>query len=45
MKAGDYFELMWAVDDISCQIPAFPAAAPHPGIPSVILTVSNNIGA
>jgi hypothetical protein len=45
MKAGDYFELMWAVDDTSCQITAFPAAAPHPGIPSVILTVSNNIGA
>jgi hypothetical protein len=45
MKAGDYFELMWAVDDTSCQIMAFPAAAPHPGIPSVILTVSNNIGA
>jgi len=45
MKAGDYFELMWAVDDITCQIQAFPAAAPHPGIPSVILTVSNNIGA
>jgi hypothetical protein len=45
MKAGDYFELMWAVDDTSCQIAAFPAAAPHPGIPSVILTVSNNIGA
>jgi hypothetical protein len=45
MKAGDYFELMWAVDDITCQITAFPAAAPHPGIPSVILTVSNNIGA
>jgi hypothetical protein len=45
MKAGDYFELMWAVDDISCQITAFPAVAPIPGIPSVILTVSNNIGA
>jgi len=45
MKAGDYFELMWAVDDTSCQITAFPAAAPHPGVPSVILTVSNNIGA
>jgi hypothetical protein len=45
MKAGDYFELMWAVDDTSCQIRAFPAAAPHSGIPSVILTVSNNIGA
>ena len=45
MKAGDYFELMWAVDDITCQITAFPAVAPIPGIPSVILTVSNNIGA
>jgi hypothetical protein len=45
MKAGDYFELMWSVDDTSCQITAFPAVAPHPGIPSVILTVSNNIGA
>jgi hypothetical protein len=45
MKAGDYFELMWSVDDTSCQITTFPAAAPHPGIPSVILTVSNNIGA
>jgi hypothetical protein len=45
MKAGDYFELMWAVDDTSCQITAFPAVAPIPGIPSVILTVSNNIGA
>jgi hypothetical protein len=45
MKAGDYFELMWSVDDTSCQITAFPAATPHPGIPSVILTVSNNIGA
>jgi hypothetical protein len=45
MKAGDYFELMWAVDDITCQITAFPAVVPHPGIPSVILTVSNNIGA
>jgi hypothetical protein len=45
MKAGDYFELMWAVDDTTCQITAFPAVAPIPGIPSVILTVSNNIGA
>jgi hypothetical protein len=45
MKAGDYFELMWAVDDTTCQITAFPAVAPIPGIPSVILTVTNNIGA
>jgi hypothetical protein len=45
MKAGDYFELMWAVDDTSCQLQAFAASAPIPAIPSVILTVTNNIGA
>ena len=45
MKAGDYFELAWAVDNTNCQITASPAAAPHPGIPSVLLSVTNNIGA
>lgn len=45
LKAGDYFELMWSVDNLDCQIVAFSATAPHPAIPSVILTVSNNIGA
>jgi len=45
LKAGDYFELMWSVDNLDCQIVAFAAATPHPAIPSVILTVSNNIGA
>ena len=45
MKAGDYFELAWAVDSTDCQITASPAAAPHPGIPSVLLSVTNNIGA
>jgi hypothetical protein len=44
LKANDYVELMFAVDDLSVDITAFPAAAPHPGIPSIILTVSNNIG-
>jgi hypothetical protein len=44
LKANDYVELMFAVDDLSVEIKAFPAAAPHPGIPSIILTVSNNIG-
>jgi hypothetical protein len=44
LKANDYVELMFAVDDLSVEITAFPAAAPHPGIPSIILTVSNNIG-
>jgi hypothetical protein len=43
LKANDYVELMFAVDDLSVEITAFPAAAPHPGIPSIILTVNNNI--
>lgn len=43
MKAGDYFELKWSVDNTDCQIVAFPAATPHPAIPSVLLTVTDNI--
>lgn len=43
LKAGDYFELKWSVDNTDCQITAFAAAAPHPAIPSVILTVTDNI--
>ena len=43
LKAGDYFELKWSVNNTDCQIVAFPAAAPHPAIPSVILTVTDNI--
>lgn len=44
LKANDYVELMFSVDSLSVEITAFPAAVPHPGIPSIILTVSNNIG-
>ena len=44
LKANDYVELMFSVDDLSVEVTAFAAAAPHPGIPSIILTVSNNIG-
>jgi hypothetical protein len=36
----DYIELMWSTDDIKCEILANTAAAPSPGIPSIILTVS-----
>lgn len=43
LKALDYFELMWAVSDTAVQIVAQAAAAPVPAIPSVILTVTNNI--
>jgi len=43
LKAGDYVQLMWAVSDTSVQLQYRPAAAPVPAIPSIILTVSNNI--
>lgn len=43
LNAGDYFELMWSSDDTASQILALPAVAPVPAIPSVILTVTDNI--
>lgn len=43
LNAGDYFQLMWSGDDTNSQLAATAAAAPVPGIPSVILTVTDNI--
>jgi len=43
LKAGDYAEFKFAVSDTSVQLAAFAAAAPVPAIPSIIVTVSNNI--
>jgi hypothetical protein len=43
LNAGDYFELTWSTDDTSCQILASAATPPVPAIPSVILTVTDNI--
>jgi hypothetical protein len=40
MSNGDYLQLMWAVGDTTVQLLAEPASAPHPGIPSVILTMT-----
>ena len=40
MSNGDYFELMFAVDDTSVIILAEAATAFAPAIPSVILTVN-----
>lgn len=40
---GDYVEIMWSTDNTAVQITARPAVAPVPAIPSIILTVSNNI--
>jgi hypothetical protein len=43
LKANDYVELMFSVSNLGEQLLASGPVAPHPGIPSVILTVSNNI--
>lgn len=43
LNAGDYIELMWSVSDTSVQITSSGAVAPVPAIPSVILTISDNI--
>jgi hypothetical protein len=43
LKANDYVELMFSVDNLGLELTSFAASAPHPGIPSIILTV-NNIG-
>lgn len=43
MNAGDYFELVWSTNDTAAQITATAASAPVPAIPSVILTVTDNI--
>lgn len=45
MNAGDYFELMWEVSDTSLTLHADAASAIHPAIPSIILTVTDNISA
>ena len=44
MNAGDYFQLMWATSNTNVQILADPATAFCPAIPSVIMTVSCNVG-
>lgn len=43
MNQGDYFELMWAVDNTGVQLQTFAASGFYPAVPSVILTVTNNI--
>lgn len=43
VNAGDYFELVWSTDDTTCQIFASAASPPVPAIPSLILTVTDNI--
>jgi hypothetical protein len=43
LAAGDYVELMFEVSDISVELVHFPLTAVHPAIPSIILTVTDNI--
>ena len=44
MNTGDYFQLMWATSNTNMRIDAQAATAFCPAIPSVIMTVSCNIG-
>jgi hypothetical protein len=44
-KSDDYFELMWSVSNTATRILAEPAAGVVPAIPSIILTVTDNISA
>lgn len=44
LKANDYVEMIFSVDDLSVELKSFVASAPVPSVPSIILTVSNNIG-
>lgn len=43
LNAGDYFELMWEVSDTAISIQYDAATAIHPAVPSIILTVTDNI--
>ena len=43
LAPGDYIELMWEVDDTAVQLLYEVASAIHPAVPSVILTVTDNI--
>lgn len=40
LKGGDYFRLMWAVDNVNTILDTFAATAFGPATPSVILTVT-----
>lgn len=44
-KQDDYFQLMWAASDTAVRILAEPASGVVPAIPSIILTVTDNISA
>ena len=43
LAPGEYFELVYAVSNVALQITTFPAAGVVPAIPSVILTVTQEV--
>lgn len=43
LAPGEYFELVYAVSNVALQIVTFPAAGVVPAIPSVILTVTQEV--
>lgn len=43
VPAGSYFSIMWSTNDTACYIQSIVATAPVPGIPSILLTVTDNI--
>ena len=43
LNAGDYVEFKFAVSDTSVELKTFPASAFYPAIPSIIVTVTDNI--
>ena len=43
LKAGDYVELRFAMGSVNVEITTFPADTYRPAVPSVILTVSDNL--
>jgi hypothetical protein len=44
LAAGDYIQLMWSTSNVNVEIVAATATAPHPSIPSAILTVTQQSG-
>jgi hypothetical protein len=44
LKANDYIEIMFSSTSLDVELLSVAATAPVPAIPSIILTVSNNIG-
>jgi hypothetical protein len=44
LTAGDYVQLMWSTNNTNVEIVAAGATAPHPAIPSSILTVTQQSG-